>query len=77
MENLCTGIKKLHTGNKNATIWIAGDMNLPDIDWTLNSVVGSNYPKSISQYMLDTMYEISFEQIVDFTTGGITPWTSF
>jgi hypothetical protein len=35
MENLCTGIKKLHTENKNATIWIAGDMNLPDIDWTL------------------------------------------
>jgi hypothetical protein len=70
MENLCTGIKKLHPENKNATIWIVGDMNLPDIDLTLNSVVGSNNPKSISQCMVDTIYDISSEHIGDFKTRG-------
>ena len=39
-------------------------------DWTSNYVVGSNYSKSISQCMLDTIYDTSFEQIVDFTIRG-------
>jgi len=33
-------------------------------------VVGSNYPESISQCMLDTIYDTSSEQIVDFATRG-------
>ena len=76
MENLCTGIKQLNTENKNATIWIAGDLILPDIDWTSNSVVGSNYTKSISQCMLDTIYDTSPEQIVFLQPEATTPWTS-
>ena len=68
MDDLCSSIRKLHASHRNATIWIAGDLNLPDIDWSSYTVAGSNYPKRLSQRLLDTLYDTSSEQIVDFPT---------
>ena len=63
--------QNLHTDTKNATIWIASDINLPHIiDLTSKPVGGSNYPKSISRRMFVTLYDTSFVQIVDITTRG-------
>ena len=33
--------------NKNAIFWIGGDLNLPDIDRSLNTTVSHQYPKPI------------------------------
>ena len=31
------------------SLWIAGDTNLPDIDWTNNAIVGHQYVKQINE----------------------------
>ena len=30
-------------------LWIAGDLNLPDINWTDSSIAGNNYPLRIKK----------------------------
>ena len=46
-------------------IWIAGDLNLPCIDWNFNTN-GS----SLSNIFLDFILEFGFTQLVDFPTRG-------
>ena len=70
MEELCSKIKFLHTSYPNSTIWIAGDANLPDIDWKANTVSGHSYPISINKLLLDTIFDTSSEQVVDIPTRG-------
>ncbi len=70
MEELCHQIKDLQQTYPRSTIWIAGDANLPDINWDKYTISGSNYKHSISQLLLDTMYDVCSEQIVKFPTRG-------
>ena len=46
-------------------IWIAGDLNLPCIDWNFYTS-GS----SLSNIFLDFILEFGFTQLVDFPTRG-------
>ena len=40
---------------KSNLTWFAGDMNLPDIDWSIDSVVRYQYSKEINEtFNLDT-----------------------
>lgn len=68
MEEMCKVITELHKTNQKATIWIAGDANLPDIDWKTNTIPRSQYSRSISQLLLDTVSDIGSEQVVNFPT---------
>ena len=54
--------------NPNATIWVGGDLNLPNIDWTTNSPSGNNYPLLFCNLVLDLFSEINFTQLVTFPT---------
>jgi len=36
-------------------VWIGGDANLPDIDWSADSIVSNNYNQSINQLQLPEM----------------------
>ena len=56
--------------NAEATVWLGGDLNLPDITWDSESITANNYPKRISECMLDTMHYLGLEQVVDFSTRG-------
>ena len=56
-----------HLSNKN-NLWIAGDFNLPDINWNNMSVIGTTYPNNMNKFFIDTIQEISMEQIVDIPT---------
>jgi len=51
-------------------VWFGDDLNLPDINWETESVITNNYPKGISECMLDTMHDLGLEQIVNFSTRG-------
>jgi hypothetical protein len=51
-------------------IWIGGDLNLPDIDWQDESIKGNNYPKRISELVIETMQDTAMQQIVNFPTRG-------
>ena len=50
MENLCNLLEGTVRNNCDCPIWIVGDVNLPSIDWALNSVVNSTYPITLSKH---------------------------
>ena len=70
MEKLCDKIGQLQTSNPRATLWFSGDVNLPDIDWETHTIKGHNYPNSINQRFLNTIYDTDSDQIVRFPTRG-------
>ena len=45
-------------------------MNLPDIEWTTNSIKTHRYHKELNQCFLDTFDITNLDQIVDFPTRG-------
>ena len=47
---------------------IAGDFNLPDINWTDSNIIGSNYPLSVNSTFLDFVNTFGLTQTVDFPT---------
>ena len=47
LNELCSLFENICYSHPNATIWFGGDMNLPDIDWDLNTVVHHQYPSCI------------------------------
>ena len=52
----------------NSIIWIAGDLNLPDINWQLNTVQNSSYPHKISKLFIDALDSGGFNQMADSPT---------
>ncbi|MCG7874753.1 MAG: hypothetical protein JAY78_00305 [Candidatus Thiodiazotropha taylori] len=70
MEELCNKLRELQTKHPKAITWIGGDVNLPDIDWENHTIKGHNYPISMSQYFLNTVYDIGSDQVVRFPTRG-------
>ena len=70
MEKLCNLLEGTIRNNCDGPIWIAGDINLPNINWDLNSVVSSTFPLSLTKLFLDLLQEYGFTQIVDFPTRG-------
>ena len=52
-EVLSHEINKLSTKYKNNPLWLGGDLNLPDIDWSVNSIKGNQYTKAINETFLD------------------------
>ena len=51
-------------------MWITGDFNLPNIDWSLSSVVGSAYPLELGNILIDTFNTFGLIQMVDSPTRG-------
>ena len=70
MEEVTKAIPKLHQCNAESTLWIAGDVNLPDIDWTTNAIIGNTCASKTNQILLDTIADIDGEQLVKFPTQG-------
>jgi len=60
-------LKTLATHN---SLWIAGDFNLPDINWNKMTIEGSTYPNHINKSFIDipVVQDLCMEQIVDFPT---------
>ena len=47
LQQLCSDLEGLMNEHPNVPIWIAGDLNLPNISWDYNSVEGNSYPSNI------------------------------
>ena len=56
IELLSRDIKSIITKFKSNPLWIGGDWNLPDINWSTNSIVGHNYSKSINESAINMSY---------------------
>ena len=65
---LTSNIRNIILAQKNATIWCAGDFNVPDIDWVSESIKGKQYPLAVNDQVLNLVHECNFEQMVDFPT---------
>ena len=52
----------------NVPIWIAGDLNLPNINWNNTSIEGNSYPIPLCNVFLDFLNTFGFTQIVNFAT---------
>ena len=48
MDTLCSHIRETVTTFPNCAHWFCGDYNLPDINWSDESIVGNQYSKQIS-----------------------------
>ena len=46
-------------------LWIAGDFNLPDINWNNMSVIGTIYPINMNKFFIDTIQEIRVRTIAN------------
>ena len=68
LKKTCSTINNIVNNNKNSTIYIAGDFNLPDIDWDELAVTKSQYNKEMSEIFLDTFLDQGLKQMINFTT---------
>ena len=70
-EKLCNEITKVKSQHKNSIFWLAGDFNLPDINWkTLNINNNPAYALCINRRFLDLVSELGLTQTVTEATRG-------
>ncbi len=70
MDDLNTTIFNLCRNNQDAAVWIAGDINLPDIDWQTNTIVSHQYKHVINESFLQMLDSTGLQQVIDFPTRG-------
>lgn len=63
-----TEIENLKRKAGRNILTIAGDFNLPDIDWSTNTIKGHNYSRAFNNAYLDMVSSNDLEQQVDFPT---------
>ena len=67
-KQLSAEITRLGSKYKNSHIWIGGDFNLPDIDWSNNTISSHQYPKELNEQYLESFELSNLKQLVDFPT---------
>lgn len=66
--SMCDAISSIARKFPNSPLWIAGDTNLPDIDWKTSTVLKHQYTKQINELFLDTFSMLGLSQMVTFQT---------
>ena len=66
--DLCDMFKELCISHCSSLIWLAGDLNLPNVDWKYCSISSNNVPSSLCNIFIDFVLEFGFTQLVDFPT---------
>ena len=70
LDIVTSEFRRLKSKYKKAIFIIGGDFNIPDINWSTNSISSAShhYPHRVSQTFLDMAMDMCLEQIVDFPT---------
>ena len=68
LNEVCRVLLEIILNNPKSSIWIAGDFNLPNIDWDNLSVSGYNYSLQLCNIILDFVADSGLIQIVDSPT---------
>ncbi len=63
-----TAIDSAAAYSKSSTLWMGGDMNLPDINWETNSISGNSCVKTLNQRIINKVNDLGLEQLVDKPT---------
>ena len=69
MENMKDALMQV-LANRNVTLLLSGDCNLPDIDWEANALKENPSRQRESKSFLETVSEQSLKQFVGFPTKG-------
>ena len=64
----CDAISSIARKFPNSPLWIAGDTNLPDVNWQTNTISKHQYSKQINELFIDTSAMLSLSQMVTFPT---------
>jgi len=70
LNDLCDQLTGIVSSHPNSIIWVAGDINLPDIVWSDHSINGNTYPLNISNIFLNFLDTNGLCQIVSTPTRG-------
>ena len=65
---LANAIESIVKDHPKGVVWIGGDINLPNINWSSNSISGNSYRKDINETILEVLANSGLEQVVDFPT---------
>ena len=68
MQNLHNLLEEIISSHFDCTIWLTGDLNLPDIKWNRLSISSYQYPLTINNHFLDLIGYGGFTQLVDTPT---------
>ena len=52
----------------NSAVWVAGDLNLPNVDWKTWTVNNNNYPLAVCNLFIDLFVTHGLNQLVDCPT---------
>ena len=66
--NLCNLFRESCITHSSSLTWLAGDLNLPNVDWKYCHPSSSTLPSSLCNIFIDFVLEHGFTQIVDFPT---------
>ena len=67
-QHLINELNLLCKKHKNSPIWIGGDFNLPDINWSDNSITSHQYTKTLNENFIDSFEVCNINQLVTFPT---------
>ena len=70
MRMVCEEMEEIRRKHRNAVLWIGGDFNLPDINWSTLDIQGNANANAINQSFIDMTSNIGLEQQVNFPTRG-------
>jgi len=68
MKALCDTLADIAANHPNSPIWIAGDINLPNINWDRNCTSGNTYSVALCKLFLTFIEDYGLTQMVDFPT---------
>jgi hypothetical protein len=66
-EQICTEVQELVRNHANASFWLTGDFNLPDISWKHN-ISGNQNALGVNDAFLTLVEDIGLQQMIDFPT---------
>ena len=70
LAELCQQLATIQAQYPNSALWIAGDINLPDINWVNNCTTGHSYPLNLNNTFLDFLSDNALSQMVTTPTRG-------
>ena len=70
LAELCQQLATIQAQYPNSALWIAGDINLPDINWVNNCTTGHFYPLNLNNTFLDFLSDNALSQMVTTPTRG-------
>ena len=68
LEDLSNQLSQIHSDHPNSALWIGGDINLSDINWSNTSVSGHSHSLRLNHIFLDFLFDNALTQMVTTPT---------